>query len=313
MNSIFADSIATALATLITDQQSARKIVDLAAESLVADETAVSMTETAPGCWRVTIYLREEPDEEALRELVAAAAGSEAGRALSFGQLAAKDWVGESLAGLKPVAAGRFMVHGAHDRTTVPINRISIEIEAALAFGTGHHGTTRGCLLALDRLSRSFGTAKPKRILDLGTGTGVLAFAAARAMHRRVLATDLDRDAVRVARENARLNGIGPLVEIVHANGLTNPSIRSRAPFDLVFANILLGPLQKLAVPLCKSIAPGGHLVLSGLLSSQATAALSFYRALTLQRRINIDGWTTLILKRPRRFDSRIAHGGKRP
>ncbi len=216
------------LAVLITDEQSARRIADLVAESFVADEAAVSLTETAPGRWRVVIYFRAAPDKDGLRALVAAAAGPKAGKALGFKRLAAKDWVGESLAGLKPIAAGRFIVHGAHDRARVAVNRIGIEIEAALAFGTGHHGTTRGCLMAIDRLGKSFGRAPPRRILDLGTGTGVLAIAAARALRRRVLATDIDADAVRVARENAKLNGVGPLIEVVKANGLAAPAIRSR-------------------------------------------------------------------------------------
>jgi ribosomal protein L11 methyltransferase len=142
---------------------------------------------------------------------------------------------------------------------------------------------------------------RPAKILDLGTGTGVLAIAAARAWHRRVLATDIDAAATRVARENARLNHAGPLVEIVTANGLAASAIRDRAPFDLVFANILLGPLQRLASPLVDVVAPGGHVVLSGLMTAQANAALAAYHRLTLERRIEIDGWTTLLLKRPRR------------
>jgi ribosomal protein L11 methyltransferase len=297
-------------AALTSDEQSARKVADLVAESL-ADEVAVSLTEVAPGRWQVTIYCRETHDEKSLRALAAVAAGPEAGRALVFERLAAKDWVGESLAGLKPVTAGRFIVHGAHDRAAIPVNRIGIEIEAALAFGTGHHGTTRGCLTALDGLAKSFGTMRPQRILDLGTGTGVLAIAAARALHRRVLATDIDRDSARVARDNTGLNGSRPFVQVVRANGLSDPTIRARAPFDLIFANILLKPLQRLAAPLSNSVAPGGHLILSGLLTAQANAALSAYRALMLQRRIEIDGWTTLVLKQPAR--RRIARRGKHP
>ena len=306
-------AVPTLLATVMTDEQSARRVGDLFAECFVSDEAAVSLTEMALGRWLVSIYFGYAPDQDAVRSLVATAAGPEAGKALGFEPLAPKDWVSESLTGLKPIAAGRFIVHGAHDRARVPVNRFGIEIEAALAFGTGHHGTTRGCLLAIDRLSKSFGTARPRRILDLGTGTGVLAIAAARALHRRLLATDIDADAARVARENARLNGVGPLIEVVKASGLMAPAIRSRAPFDLVVANILLAPLQRLASPLTKIVAPGGHLVLSGLLTAQANAALSAYRALPLERRVEIDGWTTLILKRRRRARSVVAPAGKRP
>jgi ribosomal protein L11 methyltransferase len=302
---------ATSLATLTTDEQSARRVADFIAEGFPADEIAVSLTDVGGGTWRMTVYFPAPPDENALRILAAAAAGPEAGNALAFERIAAKDWVAESLAGLKPVAAGRFMVHGAHDRGGIPVNRIGIEIEAALAFGTGHHGTTRGCLLAIDRLCKSIGRPTPHvRILDLGTGSGVLAIAAARALRQRVLATDLDAAAVRVARDNIRLNSVGGLVELVTANGLTAPAIRARAPFDLIFANILLGPLQRLASPLAKILARGGHVVLSGLLNAQANAALAAYHALTLERRIEIDGWTTLLLKRPLRRRSGVAPRG---
>ena len=179
----------TQAAVLETDEQSARRIGDLLAESFAPDEIAVSLVDTGQGAptecgrWRVTIFFRGDPDEAALRELTVIAAGSDAAKALRFETVAAKDWVRESLAGLKPVTAGRFIIHGGHDRDAVPSNRIGIEIEAALAFGTGHHGTTRGCLVALDHICRS--GALPRRILDVGTGTGVLAIAAAHALRRR--------------------------------------------------------------------------------------------------------------------------------
>jgi ribosomal protein L11 methyltransferase len=289
----------TWLAALTTGEQSARRVAALVAESFSSDDVAVSFTEAGRGSWRVAIYFGTEPNRDAVQALVAAAAGAETAAGLSYERIAAADWVSASLAGLKPVAAGRFVVHGAHDRAAVPVNRIGIEIEAALAFGTGHHGTTRGCLLAIDLLCKS--RLQPKKILDLGTGTGVLAIAAARAWRRRVLATDIDAAAVRVARENARLNRAGPTVEFVTAHGVTAPAIRDRAPFDLVLANILLGPLQRLAAPLVNNVAPGGHVVLSGLMNAQANAALAAYHALKLERRIEIDGWTTLVMKQPAR------------
>ena len=135
-----------------------------------------------------------------------------------------------------------------------------------------------------------------RRVLDLGTGSGVLAIAAARALRRRVLATDIDASAVRVARANARLNRTGAMVEVVKADGVTARSIRQRAPFDLVFANILLGPLQRIAAPLKRLLAPGGRVVVSGLLPAQVNAAMAAYRPLVLERRIELDGWTTLVL-----------------
>jgi ribosomal protein L11 methyltransferase len=287
---------ATFVARLDTDEQSARRIADVLSERHDADETAVSLFDTGGGSWRVAIHFGAAPDEKAVRALVASIAGRAAANALRFERVAAEDWIGQSLAGLKPVAAGRFVVHGAHDRARVLPNRIGIEIEAALAFGTGHHGTTRGCLLALDRLCKT--RRKRRRILDLGTGSGVLAIAAARALRQHVLATDIDADAVRVARANARLNRAGAMVAVVKADGVVRHRLRTRAPFDLVFANILLGPLQRFAAPLCRLAAPGARVILSGLLPSQANAAITAYRALTLERRIEYDGWATLIFTR---------------
>jgi ribosomal protein L11 methyltransferase len=287
----------TVFATLVTDEQSARRVANLFAESFAADEIAVSLVDNGERKWRVTVHFGAPPDQTVMRELAAVAGGPEAGKALHFETIAAKDWVGESLAGLKPVTAGRFVVHGAHDRSAVARNRIGIEIEAALAFGTGHHGTTRGCLTALDHACRLSGRG-PRRILDVGTGTGVLAIAAARALRQRVLATDIDVGSVRVARDNARLNRAGNFVTFMHADGVTAPAIRAQAPFDLVFANILLGPLRRLASPIRRVLAPVGRVILSGILNAQANAVLAAYRPLALERRIELDGWTTLVLRR---------------
>src|SRR5580692_2808550 len=288
----------TAVARLETDEQSAHRLADLVAESLPADEIAVALVDIGAGRWRVEIHFRAAPDEKTIRALTAAAAGNAAAKALRFERVAAKDWVRESLAGLAPVTAGRFIVHGAHDRARIPFNRIGIEIEAALAFGTGHHGTTRGCLLALDWLCKSL---PRRRILDLGTGSGVLAIAAARALRQRVLATDIDGSAVRAARANAALNRAGSFVEVIKADGVAARRIRERAPYDLVLANILLRPLQCLAAPLTRLTAPGACVVLSGLLASQANAAIAAYHGLKLERRIDLDGWTTLVLIRRKR------------
>jgi ribosomal protein L11 methyltransferase len=307
---------ATAVATLETDELSAQRIADLIAESLPADDVAVSLVDNGAGRWRVAIHFRVPPDETAVRALVAAAAGGEAAAALRFARVAAIDWVRESLAGLPPVGAGRFVVHGAHDRADIPPNTIGIEIEAALAFGTGHHGTTRGCLVALDAICKSLGRRRPTptrlagarrpppfrarnfRILDLGTGSGVLAIAAARALRRPVLASDIDSSAVCVARVNAALNRAGGFVEVIRGNGVVTPRVQQRAPYDLVFANILLRPLQRLATPLTRLAAPGAYVVLSGLLPTQANAVIASYHRLRLERRVNLDGWTTLVLRR---------------
>jgi ribosomal protein L11 methyltransferase len=294
----------TVVGLLETAEQTAHQVADLVAETVPADDVAVSLVDIGAGRWRVAMYFRAAPDEKIIRALTAAAAGNAAAKALRFERVAAKDWVRESLAGLAPVSAGRFIVHGGHDRARIPHNRIGIEIEAALAFGTGHHGTTRGCLLALDWLCKS---RPQRRILDLGTGSGVLAIAAARALRRPVLATDIDGSAVRAARANAALNRAGGFVEVIKADGVTAPKLRERAPYDLVLANILLRPLQRLAAPLTRLTAPGGRVVLSGLLASQANAAIAVYRGLALERRIDLDGWTTLVLVRHTRPGASVA------
>jgi ribosomal protein L11 methyltransferase len=284
----------TVVARLETDRATAERIADIVAETYEADAAAAGIYEQTASRWGVALHFSAPPNKTAVRALVALVAGAATANALRFERIAAKDWVRASLAGLRPITAGRFFVHGAHDRVRVPVNQIGIEIEAALAFGTGHHGTTRGCLLALDHLLRA---QHPRRVLDLGTGSGVLAIAAARALRSRTLATDIDASAVRVARGNVRLNRVGALIEVVHANGVA-AHVHARAPFDLVFANILLVPLKRLATPLTRLLAPNAHVVLSGLLTAQANAAISAYHELVLERRIVIDGWATLILTR---------------
>jgi ribosomal protein L11 methyltransferase len=289
-------------------EQSARRVAAFVAESQDNHEAAVALVDAGGGLWRVTIYFRTPPDLKALRALIRAAAGPAAAKALRFERVAAKDWISDSLAALAPVAAGRFVVHGAHDRARIAGNRIGIEIEAALAFGTGHHGTTRGCLLALDRICKMPHTRRHgQRVLDLGTGSGVLAIAVARALHRRVLATDVDLAAVRSARTNTRCNRVGTMVQVVRADGVTARSVREQAPFDLVFANILLGPLQRFAAPLRLLTAPGGRIVLSGIVPTQTNAVIAAYRPLRLERRIELDGWTTLVLARRARRRSDVA------
>jgi len=196
-----------------------------------------------------------------------------------------------------PVRAGRFIVHGQHDRARVPPNKLGIEIEAALAFGTGHHGTTRGCLLLLDEVLKA---CLPRRVLDLGTGTGVLAIAAAKALQIRVLASDIDPLSVRVAHENARLNGAGDLVETIQATGFSAPHFAERGPFDLVLANILANPLRQMATPMARHLAPSALVILSGLLPHQAQSVIAAYRArgLVLKRHIQIEGWSSLLMRK---------------
>jgi ribosomal protein L11 methyltransferase len=304
-------------ACVAASEAQARHILDALSETFDSSDVVVAASQERDGLWTVSLHFRDPPNEAAVRALVGLAAGPETANALVFGSVAATDWVKASLQGLTPVEAGRFMVHGAHDRERVHANRIGIEIEAALAFGTGHHGTTRGCLIALDRLARRHGRGATARILDLGTGSGVLAIAAARALRRPVLATDNDPAAVRAARANARLNRAGALVEVIRADGFKARPLRARAPFDLILANILLGPLKRMAAPMARVAAANGHIILSGLLAAQASAALAAYRAhgMVLQHRINLGGWVTLMLRarHPRAQSRAVAGRPRRP
>jgi ribosomal protein L11 methyltransferase len=282
----------------IGDEASAKRVVDLLNESFFEGQAAIAAFERPDARWDITVHFAEPPDQDAIRDLVRLAAGDAVVESIVFDVVEAKDWVKESLEGLVPVPAGRFVVHGQHDRAKVPPNKLGIEIEAALAFGTGHHGTTRGCLLLLDQVLRGHA---PRRILDLGSGTGVLAIAAAKATRRRVLATDIDPQATAVARENADFNGVRNLVETICATGFGSPAFKARAPFDLVLANILANPLRQMATPMAAHLAPSAMVILSGLLPRQAMSVIAAYRArdLVLLRHIQIDGWSSLLMQRP--------------
>jgi ribosomal protein L11 methyltransferase len=291
----------SSLARLVTDADTARRLSDGLADAFDDGETAVATFEESgelAGFWAVEIYFERSPDHDAVRTLLRDIAGNAASERVAFTTVAARDWVAQSLTGLAPVPAGRFVIHGAHDRHRVPPNRIGIEIEAALAFGTGHHGTTRGCLLALDRI---LDRRRPRRILDVGCGSGVLSIAAGLATRRPVQAGDIDPVSVRVARDNVCLNRAGAFFNIVCANGIADRRIQAGAPYDLVFANILLGSVRQLAKPIRRIVAPGARVVISGLLAGQGVAALAAYRArgFVLERRIILDGWATLVLVRP--------------
>jgi ribosomal protein L11 methyltransferase len=280
----------------IGDEHAAKGVVDVLTEIFFEGEAAVAAFERPDGRWDVTVHFAEAPDQALVRQLVGNVAGEEVARSIVFDTIEAKDWVKASLEDLVPVPAGRFVVHGAHDRARVPLNKLGIEIEAALAFGTGHHGTTRGCLLLLDHILKA---RRPASVLDLGTGTGVLAIAAAKALHRHIFASDIDAPSVRVARENARLNGTGDRVQVVRATGFAAPDFTARGPFDLVLANILANPLRQLSGPMSRHLAPSAQVILSGLLNHQAPAVTAAYRArgLVPVRHLKIEGWSSLLLR----------------
>jgi ribosomal protein L11 methyltransferase len=279
----------------IGNEATARRAFDLLTE-VFEDQAAIAAFERADGRWDIAVDFAEAPDESAIRKRVGIAAGQDFARDIVFDVVEARDWVKASLDDLIPVRAGRFMVHGQHDRERVPPNKLGIKIEAALAFGTGHHGTTRGCLLLLDHVLKAH---RPKRVLDLGTGTGVLAIAAANALHRPVLASDIDPASVRVARENARINRAANRVRTIHTSGFSAPDFARRGPFDLILANILANPLRQLAGPMARHLAPSALVILSGLLTPQAASIVAAYRArgLVPLRHLRIEGWSSLLLR----------------
>ena len=282
----------------IGSEAAARRVVDLLTESFFEGQAAIAASVRADGFWDITVHFTEAPDEASIRELVGLAAGSDVADNVSFDTVEPKDWVAATLEQLVPVRAGRFIVHGRHDHAKIPVNKIAIEIEAALAFGTGHHGTTRGCLLLLDSVLKAH---RPRRVLDLGTGSGVLAIAAAKALHDAVLASDIDSVSVATARDNARLNRAGIWLETIRASGFSAPQFARRAPFDLVLANILANPLRQMATPMARHLAPSALVILSGLLPYQASSVISAYRArgLVLVRQLQIEGWSSLLLRYP--------------
>ena len=242
------------------------------------------------GQWEVEAFFTEQPSEDDLLKRF--------GVPLRVIAIEDENWVARALEGLPPVVTGRFFLHGDHTASRVPPNTIGLKIEASYAFGTGHHGTTRGCLLAFERLAkqRTFRNA-----LDLGCGTGVLAMAFARLTHRPAVATDIDPLATAKTIENAKLNRAAPYMRAATASGFRTPLIASRTPYDLIFANILAGPLMKLLPGIKQSLAPGGHAILSGLLDEQANAICAMARAqsLRLVRRSALEGWVTLTFERP--------------
>ncbi len=265
-----------------------------ALEALRPAPTAIGVTEAEDNSdtWEVGAYFVDPPDSISLALL--SAAYDTAGFAIS--ELPDRDWVSLVWRELKPVEAGRFFVHGAHDAEKVPAGRVALRIEAAMAFGTGHHGTTLGCLRALNRLIDDGLSAKS--VVDIGCGTAVLAMAAARTWPHAVYASDIDPVAVEVAQENVRANGLENRVICLEATGINHPTLDRANAFDLVFANILKAPLLALAPDIARVLIADGHAILSGILNEQADEVVEFYQIFgfnTLHREVIVD-WTTLTL-----------------
>lgn len=283
----------TALTTLSGKARAEALGADLEAIEPEPMGVGVFDLEDGSGTFEVGAYFTEPPDAVALALLAAVHGAAE----FAVSEVPETDWVAHVRRELSPVEAGRFFVYGSHDAGKVPDGRVALLIEAAMAFGTGHHGTTLGCLLAIEKMAKE--AKSPARIADIGCGTAVLAMAAARVWQEAdVIASDIDQVAVDVAEVNLRANGLEGRVETLVAEGFSHP--RLAGPFDLVLANILKGPLIDLAVPMAKAVRPGGTVILSGLLSEQADDVAGNYVAtgFNLIDRTDIVDWTTLILRR---------------
>ena len=268
-----------------------------AIERMTPEPTGVGVFEIEDdsGLWEVGAYFLEKPDMVML-EVVALAFGA---KPFALSELPEIDWVAKVRRELSPVEAGRFFVYGSHDADKVPAGRVALQIEATVAFGTGHHGTTLGCLRAFDRLFEA--GFRPAKVADIGCGTAVLAMAAAAVLPEAlVIASDIDEVAVEVAVANVGINGLEGRVECLEAAGFGHARLAEAAPFELVFANILKGPLIELAPDMAAHVGKGGLCILSGLLVVQAEAVTAAYVAqgFALEAREDIGEWSTLVLKR---------------
>lgn len=274
-------------------------LVNLLAETL-DPPPAISMSETPVG-WRVELYFTDAPDRALLDAVTVSVPAASIIRNLKFEALPDEDWVASAQRDLHPIEAGRFFIHGSHDRARAESRPFAIEIDAGQAFGTAHHGTTRGCLILLDGFAKK--GLRP-RVLDLGTGSGILAIAAGKSLRSDVLATDIDPIAVQVAKSNFAKNGLPRRVTVARVAGLQHPVIAKAAPFGLVMANILAGPLISLAPQISRLVASGGTLILSGLLDDHVRQVMARYLAqgFVLYTKLSLDGWTTLQMRSCRRI-----------
>lgn len=284
----------TAFATL-DDRDRAEALAELL-EDIDPAPYGVGVFEIEDGSdrWEVGAYFLAAPDSVVL-ELLAAAHGA---THFVISELPETDWVAHVKRELAPVVAGRFFVYGSHDADKVPADAVPLLIEAAMAFGTGHHGTTLGCLTALDRLERA--GLRARNVADIGCGTAVLAMAAAKLWPETVLASDIDPVAVETAAANVVANGLAGRVICLEAAGFAHPQIAAAAPFDLIFANILKAPLISLAPDMGRFCAESGHVILSGILHEQADEVIATYetQGFTLVSRDEYGDWTTLVMRR---------------
>ena len=291
-----AKAAATYQARVEAEPPAAGRIARALDEAEEPSALSVSYFDLGTGRFEIAALYAEPPDEPALLALIAKAADGGTAGPLRIDEVAGANWVAVSQGKRPPVRAGRFLVHGSHDRDAVPRKRCTLEIDADQAFGTAHHASTRGCLVALDALAKR---GRPDLVVDLGTGTGILAIAAARVFDRPAVASDSDPVAVAIARANARKAGVAQQVHAVQAEGFAHPVLR-RLKADLVFANILARPLHALAPAMAHCVRSGGYAVLSGLTADQAPALLARYGAFGFvpERRILLEGWATLLLAR---------------
>jgi ribosomal protein L11 methyltransferase len=285
-----------------TDEATAHSLLDLLEIEFEEDGFAISTTEIDEDekIWNASVYVDDETEQDAHTRIEKVLAASNLTLDIESETLPDIDWVTHTLEGLTPVETGRFIIHGSHDRDVVKANQLAVEINAAQAFGTGHHGTTAGCLEMIEATGKKSHASLRgfAPILDLGTGSGVLAIAAAKLAHAKVLATDIDPIATRIAKQNAVFNQVGHLIDCKTVAGFQSPVFAEKGPFGLIIANILARPLMRMAPDIAKNLKPGGTVILSGILSEQRYKVLSAFnnQGLGHQQTIWRNGWVTIVL-----------------
>ena len=282
-----------------TNERDAERILGILSEIFGEEDYAIGTTEVDEkrDLWEASVYMMADEEDELRQRIVDGLAHAYPDAVVEREIIPDADWIAKSLEGLKPVRAGRFLVHGSHDRDKVRLNDVGVEIDAGQAFGTGHHGTTAGCLEMIDSIARARLISKA---LDLGTGSGVLAIALRKIRNIQILATDIDPVAVTVAKDNARRNGIASGLSFVTAPGFHSPAFAIHGPFDLIIANILARPLMKMAPQLSAHLTPGGSVILSGILAAQRWKVIAAYNGAKLRhvRTLWRNGWVTIHLMR---------------